>query len=210
MRPIVTEREGIANYVDLESTTSPCADVVDEATGISNKDGHRLEAAQGRRFAPEDHAPRRRRRGGAAPQRDRGALLPSRRRAFWSVEPGTRVHAGDVLAQIPRETAKTRDITGGLPRVAELFEARKPKDFSGDQRGARAGSSSARTTRPSAGSSFARTRRVPNRSRIRSPRTGSSRSRRGTTSNAAIIWSTATGYRTTSWASSGSRSSPPT
>jgi DNA-directed RNA polymerase subunit beta' len=40
------------------------------------------------------------------------------------------VNAGDVLARIPRETGKTRDITGGLPRVAELFEARKPKDFS--------------------------------------------------------------------------------
>ena len=38
------------------------------------------------------------------------------------------VHAGDVLARIPRESTKTRDITGGLPRVAELFEARKPKD----------------------------------------------------------------------------------
>ena len=38
------------------------------------------------------------------------------------------VHAGDVLAKIPRETTKTKDITGGLPRVAELFEVRKPKD----------------------------------------------------------------------------------
>ncbi len=41
---------------------------------------------------------------------------------------GTEVHAGDILAKIPRETTKTKDITGGLPRVAELFEARKPKD----------------------------------------------------------------------------------
>ena len=41
---------------------------------------------------------------------------------------GTRVDAGDVIAKIPRETTKTKDITGGLPRVAELFEARKPKD----------------------------------------------------------------------------------
>jgi DNA-directed RNA polymerase subunit beta' len=48
--------------------------------------------------------------------------------AILSVEPGQTVHAGDVLARIPRESAKTRDITGGLPRVAELFEARKPKD----------------------------------------------------------------------------------
>jgi DNA-directed RNA polymerase subunit beta' len=49
--------------------------------------------------------------------------------AILSVEAGQAVHAGDVLARIPRESAKTRDITGGLPRVAELFEARKPKDF---------------------------------------------------------------------------------
>jgi DNA-directed RNA polymerase subunit beta' len=39
------------------------------------------------------------------------------------------VKAGDVLARMPREGTKTRDITGGLPRVAELFEARRPKDF---------------------------------------------------------------------------------
>ena len=45
-----------------------------------------------------------------------------------SVEPGAEVKAGDVLARIPMESAKTRDITGGLPRVAELFEARRPKD----------------------------------------------------------------------------------
>ena len=44
------------------------------------------------------------------------------------MEPGEEVKAGDVLARIPLESAKTRDITGGLPRVAELFEARRPKD----------------------------------------------------------------------------------
>jgi DNA-directed RNA polymerase subunit beta' len=48
--------------------------------------------------------------------------------AILSVEDGAAVNAGDVLARIPREGSKTRDITGGLPRVAELFEARKPKD----------------------------------------------------------------------------------
>jgi DNA-directed RNA polymerase subunit beta' len=42
---------------------------------------------------------------------------------------GDEVRAGDIIAKIPRETTKTKDITGGLPRVAELFEARKPKDF---------------------------------------------------------------------------------
>jgi DNA-directed RNA polymerase subunit beta' len=48
--------------------------------------------------------------------------------AILSVEDGSEIKAGDVLARIPTEGAKTRDITGGLPRVAELFEARKPKD----------------------------------------------------------------------------------
>ena len=50
--------------------------------------------------------------------------------AILSVEHGAKVNAGDLLAYLPRETGKNRDITGGLPRVAELFEARKPKDFS--------------------------------------------------------------------------------
>ena len=49
--------------------------------------------------------------------------------AILSVDNGSKIKAGDVLARIPRESSKTRDITGGLPRVAELFEARKPKDF---------------------------------------------------------------------------------
>ena len=47
-----------------------------------------------------------------------------------SVEDGQQVEAGDILARASREAAKTRDITGGLPRVAELFEARLPKDNS--------------------------------------------------------------------------------
>src|SRR5438105_2230461 len=53
-------------------------------------------------------------------------LLPVGAHIF--VEKGQTVHPGDVLAKIPRETTKTKDITGGLPRVAELFEARKPKE----------------------------------------------------------------------------------
>ncbi len=52
----------------------------------------------------------------------------SRPNSILSVDAGAQVAAGDVLARIPREGSKTRDITGGLPRVAELFEARRPKD----------------------------------------------------------------------------------
>ena len=53
-------------------------------------------------------------------------LMPSR--AHLMVVDGDEVQPGDVLAKIPRETTKTKDITGGLPRVVELFETRKPKD----------------------------------------------------------------------------------
>ena len=126
-RPIITEREGIANYVDLLDGTS-MADVVDEATGISSK-----EVIDWKQHKGTDLRPR------ITLRDDDGEVvqLPSGAEARYylsvgailSVEPGTRVHAGDVLARIPRETATTRDITGGLPRVAELFEARKPKDF---------------------------------------------------------------------------------
>ncbi len=49
--------------------------------------------------------------------------------AYINVPEGAEVYPGDILAKIPRETTKTKDITGGLPRVAELFEARKPKEF---------------------------------------------------------------------------------
>ena len=57
---------------------------------------------------------------------EKKSLLPVG--AYLSVSEGENVSAGQVVAKIPREASKTKDITGGLPRVAELFEARKPKD----------------------------------------------------------------------------------
>ncbi len=57
---------------------------------------------------------------------ERRYLMPTH--AHLSVKDGEEVHAGDVLAKIPRATTKTKDITGGLPRVVELFEARKPRE----------------------------------------------------------------------------------
>jgi DNA-directed RNA polymerase subunit beta' len=125
--PIITEQEGIVKYVDLvEGTTF--REIIDETTGIAsrvvvdwkqqprsgelrprivicNKKGQPLTLSNGmeaRYFLSAD--------------------------AILSIEDGTTVKAGDVLARIPRESMKTRDITGGLPRVAELFEARRPKD----------------------------------------------------------------------------------
>jgi DNA-directed RNA polymerase subunit beta' len=126
--PIITEQEGIAHYVDLVEGVS-MRERVDDATGISSK------AVTDWRQQPKgsDLKPR-------ITLRDEDGnvvLLTNGLEARYimsvdailSVENGAHVQAGDVLARIPRESSKTRDITGGLPRVAELFEARKPKDF---------------------------------------------------------------------------------
>ena len=125
--PILTEVNGVVEFEDLVEGVS-IREVADEATGISSrvvvdwrasprgsdlrpavivkdKNGKILKLASGN---------------------DARYLLSVD--AILSVENGAEVHAGDVLARIPTEGAKTRDITGGLPRVAELFEARRPKD----------------------------------------------------------------------------------
>ncbi|MBK17699.1 MAG: DNA-directed RNA polymerase subunit beta' [Rhodospirillaceae bacterium] len=127
--PIICENEGIVNYVDLIDGVS-MREIVDEATGISYKKVVEWKAQpKGSELRP---------RVTLRDSKGEVIVLPNGAEARYymsvdailSVEPGTKVHAGDVLARIPRETGKNRDITGGLPRVAELFEARKPKDFS--------------------------------------------------------------------------------
>jgi DNA-directed RNA polymerase subunit beta' len=126
--PIITERDGIAHYIDLTEGLS-VREVVDEATGISSK----VVIDWKQQPRGNDLKPR-------ITLRDKkGEVLTLANGmearyfmsvdAILSVENGAEVKAGDVLARIPRESSKTRDITGGLPRVAELFEARKPKDF---------------------------------------------------------------------------------
>ncbi len=126
--PIITESEGVANYVDMIEGVS-IREVLDEATGISNKvvvDWK--QQPKGSELRPRVTL---RDKKGEVVNLPNGIearyFMPVD--AILSVEDGIHVHAGDVLARIPRETSKTRDITGGLPRVAELFEARKPKDF---------------------------------------------------------------------------------
>ncbi len=125
--PIITERSGIAHYRDLVDSVS-LREVLDEATGIASKKV--IDFRQQTRGA--DLKPRialRDKKGEIitlANGLEARYFLPVD--AILSVDDGQEVHAGDVLARIPRESSKTRDITGGLPRVAELFEARKPKD----------------------------------------------------------------------------------
>jgi DNA-directed RNA polymerase subunit beta' len=126
--PIVTEKEGIAHYVDLIEGVS-MREIVDEATGISSK----VVIDWKQQPRGSELRPRITLRDEAGNVLTLGNGLEARYfmsvDAILSVDPGAQVQAGDVLARIPRESSKTRDITGGLPRVAELFEARKPKDF---------------------------------------------------------------------------------
>ena len=126
--PIITEKEGTANYVDLVEGLS-VREIMDETTGISN----RVVVDWKQQPRGNDLKPRitLRDEKGEVIQLANGleARYFMSVDAILSVENGAHVKAGDVLARIPRETSKTRDITGGLPRVAELFEARKPKDY---------------------------------------------------------------------------------
>jgi DNA-directed RNA polymerase subunit beta' len=126
--PIVTEKDGIAHYVDLVEGLS-MREVVDEATGISSK----VVIDWKQQPRGSELRPRITLRDAAGEVLTLGNGLEARYfmsvDAILSVENGVQVKAGDVIARIPRESSKTRDITGGLPRVAELFEARKPKDF---------------------------------------------------------------------------------
>ena len=126
--PIITEKDGIAHYVDLIEGLS-MREVVDEATGISSK----VVIDWKQQPRGSELRPRITLRDEAGEVLLLGNGLEARYfmsvDAILSVENGSPVKAGDVLARIPRESSKTRDITGGLPRVAELFEARKPKDF---------------------------------------------------------------------------------
>jgi DNA-directed RNA polymerase subunit beta' len=125
--PIITEKAGIANYVDLEEGVT-MRETVDDATGISS----RVVVDWKQQPKAADLRPR------ITLRDDKGEVIMlgsgNEARNFMSVdailsvENGQKVNAGDVLARIPREGSKTRDITGGLPRVAELFEARIPKD----------------------------------------------------------------------------------
>ncbi len=125
--PIITEKNGFAHYVDLVEGVS-VIEQMDESTGIASK----VVTDWKQQTRGADLKPRitLRDEAGEIITLDNGAearyFLSVD--AILSVESGQPVHAGDVLARIPRESAKTRDITGGLPRVAELFEARKPKD----------------------------------------------------------------------------------
>jgi DNA-directed RNA polymerase subunit beta' len=128
-RPILTELEGTIGFEDLVEGQS-MSEAVDEATGIAKRVV--IDWRTGSQRNQQDLRPALTIKGkdGKILKLSRGGdaryLLAVD--AILSVDVGAKVKAGDVIARIPTESAKTRDITGGLPRVAELFEARRPKE----------------------------------------------------------------------------------
>ena len=126
-RPILTEVDGTVDFEDLVEGQS-MSETLDESTGITKRvviDWRTSSRAADLRPAivikGKDGKILKLARGGDA----RYLLAVD---AILSVDLDAEVKAGDVIARIPTESAKTRDITGGLPRVAELFEARRPKE----------------------------------------------------------------------------------
>jgi len=122
--PILTEHAGIIKFVDIEENIS-VKEEVDEVTGLSRKViiETKGDLRPGIEIRGEDGKPIKDAKKGST-----GVVYMLPVGANINVLNGAIVSAGDILAKIPRETTKTKDITGGLPRVAELFEARKPKE----------------------------------------------------------------------------------
>ena len=125
--PIITERAGKVEYIDLIDSIT-LVERMDEVTGLTSKVV--VDYKQGSKSI--DLRPRLQLKD----EKNEVIRLDNNTDARYflapdsilSVDNGAIVQAGDVIARIPREGSKTRDITGGLPRVAELFEARRPKD----------------------------------------------------------------------------------
>ena len=129
-RPIIAEYSGLVKFENVEEGVT-VAKQIDEVTGLSTLvviDPKRGGKAQTKGLRPQvrlyDAAGEEVRMHGS----DHAVTITFQVGAIITVLNGQQISVGDVLARLPQESAKTRDITGGLPRVAELFEARTPKD----------------------------------------------------------------------------------
>ncbi len=125
--PVIAEKSGIVNFVDLIDGVS-LSETLDDTTGISSKSVIDWRS-QSKNTDLKPRITLRDEKGNVIKKADdneaRYYLVPD---SILSVQDGQKIFAGDVIARLPKETSKTKDITGGLPRVAELFEARKAKD----------------------------------------------------------------------------------
>ena len=125
--PIIAEKKGTAKFVDLVIGIA-LRDETDDATGMTQKIVSDWRAApKGNELAPKIIVTDS--KGEMLLKKDGNPVSYAMSvDAVLSIEDGQEIKAGDILARIPREGGRSKDITGGLPRVAELFEARRPKD----------------------------------------------------------------------------------
>jgi DNA-directed RNA polymerase subunit beta' len=125
--PVVTEVAGFLKFQDfvdgLTITTQ-----VDEVTGLSSTVVLDLKQRGGKDLRPTMKLVNSKGKEVTFANTEIPAVYTLPPGAFVNLTDGVKVSVGDVIARIPQESSKTRDITGGLPRVADLFEARKPKD----------------------------------------------------------------------------------
>jgi DNA-directed RNA polymerase subunit beta' len=129
-RPIVTEYAGTVRFEHVEEGTT-VAKQIDDVTGLSTLvviDPKRRSGAAAKGVRPSVKMINERGDEVKIAGTDHAVNISFPVGAVIAVRDGQQVSVGEVLARIPQETSKTRDITGGLPRVAELFEARSPKD----------------------------------------------------------------------------------
>jgi DNA-directed RNA polymerase subunit beta' len=128
-RPIITEYAGTVKFENVEEGVT-VAKQIDEVTGLSTLvviDAKRRGAAS-KGLRPQVKLTNEAGEEVKIPGTDHAVTISFPVGALIVVRDGQHVAVGEVLARIPQESQKTRDITGGLPRVAELFEARSPKD----------------------------------------------------------------------------------
>ena len=125
-RPILTEVDGVIGFEDLVEGQS-MSETLDESTGIAKRVVIDWRANRGTDLRPAIVVKDKHNKIVKLP-RGGDARYQLAVDAVLSADTGAHVKAGDAIARIPTESAKTRDITGGLPRVAELFEARRPKE----------------------------------------------------------------------------------
>ena len=123
--PIVAEVDGIVKFGDI-SEGKTMQEQLDEVTGLSRKV---IIEFKGTDMRPRISIKDKKGKTAKVPGTNAVARHLLSVGSNIVVSEGDTIFAGDILAKIPRETTKTKDITGGLPRVAELFEARKPKEF---------------------------------------------------------------------------------
>ena len=129
-RPIITEFAGRIKFENVEEGVT-VAKQIDEVTGLSTLvviDPKRRGVAQAKGLRPSVKLIDDKGKEVKIPGTDLPVNITFQIHSIITVKDGQQVQVGEVLARIPQETSKTRDITGGLPRVAELFEARSPKD----------------------------------------------------------------------------------